>query len=378
MNFILMEINYLKITKKILFLDSQIDKKLPIENTEVINNKSFFKKHKLIEKDFSEDYGKMRLNELKSKVGICFSFGLPKEIEEQLYDFGKVVIENEDFKLKQEVDKIYNLFFFRQYKNIIVLSTAIWLVKDSCVQENNTYFITQSGYQNQTSIEMPYTLANGEHKTIELNEEELKKVEQNYSLLYPIMTKPLQDTPPVIHHSTRASTIENDKLDRSKESSFVRALINLQNARRSGQLSVKIDFYMQVLQCIYALEGMKSTKIEKTLQEVTKNLLDLTVPEQTFLANALLLSSNSTEDEIENENKSIFNTIKKAFRIRSKQSHGNKVNYSAADIENTSIMVDEYVRRVLQIVLLNPELDYNTKEEAKKVSKYFINLGKDS
>ena len=53
-----MEINYLKITKKILFLDSQIDKKLPIESTEVINNKSFFKKHKLIEKDFSEIMGK--------------------------------------------------------------------------------------------------------------------------------------------------------------------------------------------------------------------------------------------------------------------------------------------------------------------------------
>lgn len=378
MNFILMEISYLKITKKLLFLDSQIDKKLPIESTEVINNKSFFKKHKLIEKYFSKLYGKMRLEELKSKAGICFSFELPEKVEKQLYDFGKIVIENKDFKLKQEVDEIYNLPFFRQYKNIIVLSTAIWLVKDSCVQENNTYFITQSGYQNRISIEMPYTLANREHKTIELTGKELKEVEQNYFLLYSIMTKPLPVTPTVIHHSFRASTIENDKLDRSKESSFVRALINLQNARRSGQLSVKIDFYMQVLQCIYALEGMKSTKIEKTLQEVTKNLLDLTVQEQTFLANALLLSSNSTEDEIENENKSIFNTIKKAFRIRSKQSHGNKVNYSAVDIENTSIMVDEYVRRVLKNVLSRPELDYNTKEEAKKVSKYFINLGKDS
>ena len=41
-------------------------------------------------------------------------------------------------------------------------------------------------------------------------------------------------------------------------------------------------------------------------------------------------------------------------------------------------MVDEYVRRVLQNVLSRPELDYNTKEEAKKVSEYFINLGKDS
>ena len=145
----------------------------------------------------------------------------------------------------------------------------------------------------------------------ELTGKELKEVEQNYFLLYSIMTKPLPVTPTVIHHSFRASTIENDKLDRSKESSFVRALINLQNARRSGQLSVKIDFYMQVLQCIYALEGMKSTKIEKTLQEVTKNLLDLTVTEQTVLANALMLSSNSTEDEFKNENKGIFNTIKK-------------------------------------------------------------------
>ena len=373
-----MEISYLKITKKLLFLDSQIDKKLPIESTEVINNKSFFKKHKLIEKYFSKLYGKMRLEELKSKAGICFSFELPEEIEKQLYDFGKIVIENKDFKLKQQVDEIYNLPFFRQYKNIIVLSTAIWLVKDSCVQENNTYFITQSGYQNQVSIEMPYTLANGEHKTIELTEKELKKVEQNYFLLYSIMTKPLPVIPTVIHHSFRASTIENDKLDRSKESSFVRALLNLQNARRSGQLPVKIDFYMQVLQCIYALEGMKSTKIEKTLQEVTKNLLNLTVTEETILADALLLSSNSTKNEFENENKGVFNTIKKAFRIRSKQSHGNKVNYSAVDIENTSIMVDEYVRRVLQNVLSRPELDYNTKEEAKKVSEYFINLGKDS
>ena len=378
MNFILMEISYLKITKKLLFLDSQIDKKLPIESTEVINNKSFFKKHKLIEKYFSNLYGEMRLEELKSKAGICFSFELPEKIEKQLYDFGKIVIENKDFKLKQQVDEIYNLPFFRQYKNIIVLSTAIWLVKDSCVQENNTYFITQSGYQNRISIEMPYTLANGEHKTIELTGKELKEVEQNYFLLYSIMTKPLPVTPTVIHHSFRASTIENDKLDRSKESSFVRALLNLQNARRSGQLPVKIDFYMQVLQCIYALEGMKSTKIEKTLQEVTKNLLNLTVTEETILADALLLSSKSTKNEFENENKGIFNTIKKAFRIRSKQSHGNKVNYSAVDIENTSIMVDEYVRRVLQNVLSRPELDYNTKEEAKKVSEYFINLGKDS
>ncbi|HFR3771505.1 TPA: hypothetical protein ACHVGM_001965, partial [Streptococcus suis] len=55
----------------------------------------------------------------------------------------------------------------------------------------------------------------------------------------------------------------------------------------------------------------------------------------------------------------------------SKQSHGNKVTYSAREIEKTVILVDEYVRKVLQIVLPNGNLDYSTKEEAKKVFDYF-------
>lgn len=376
MNFILMEISYLKISKKINFLDSQLDKEFPSESVQVIKNKSFFKSCKSVEKNFLINYGKIRLDEFKSGVGLVFSFGLSKEIEEDLYNLGQIVIKNNDIKLKQKIDEIYSLPFLRQWKNIIVLSTAIWLVKDSCVQEHNTYFITESGYQSSNRIEMPYTLANGEHETVTLTEEELERVKENYFLLYPIMTKPLSDTPPVVHHSERVSTIENDKLDRSKESSFVRALVNLQNARRSGQLTVKIDFYMQVLQCIYALEGMKSTKIEKTLQSITQNLLNLTETEKIDFSDALTFSKIIRQDEIEQQNQSIFDTIKKAFRIRSNQSHGNKVNYTARDIERTSILVDNFVRRVLQIVLLKPELDYNNKKEAKKVSEYFTGLGK--
>ncbi len=249
------------------------------------------KKNKKLEKAFKQNYGLLRLNEFKEKTSICFTFKLPHEIEKSLYEIGLDIFKNNNTAAKQKVDNIYHLFFSRQYKNIIILSTAIWLVKDSCVQENNTYFITKSGYQSHIRIEMPYTLANGERKAIALTEEEIKQVEKNYFLLYPIMTKPLSDAPPVIHHSERASTIENDKLDRSKESSFIRALLNLQFARRSGHLPVKIDFYMQVLQCVYALEGMKSTKIEKALKNITTNLLKLNKGDENNISNIFAYST---------------------------------------------------------------------------------------
>ena len=368
MNFILMEISYLKLNKELTFLDSHLDQKLPLESVKVISSNSFFQHHKKMEGLFINNYGQSRLNELKSKLSICYSFELPDQIESDLYKLGKSVIKNHDDKLKQEIDKLYNLFFMRQYKNIITLSTAIWLVKDSCVQENNTYFFTKSGYQNHTRIEMPYTLANGEHKTISLTDGELTEVEKNYFLLYSIMARPLSTAPLTVHHTERASTIENDKLDRSKESSFVRALISLQNARRSGQLTVKIDFYMQVLQCIYGLEGMKSAKIEKTLQNITSNLLNLNPEDSQQLTQALSISNNFSSEK---GKKGLLDTIKMAFRIRSKQSHGNKVTYSAREIEKTVILVDEYVRKVLQIVLPDGNLDYSTKEEAKKVFDYF-------
>ena len=67
--------------------------------------------------------------------------------------------------------------------------------------------------------------------------------------------------------------------------------------------------------------------------------------------------------------------LKKAFKIRSKQTHGNKINESKDEIESIAIVMDNLVRTVLLLVLKNNNLNYSTKEEAKKVANYFIKLG---
>ena len=66
--------------------------------------------------------------------------------------------------------------------------------------------------------------------------------------------------------------------------------------------------------------------------------------------------------------------IKQAFQIRSMHSHGNKINYSKYEIEQIAILMDDIVRKVLQKVLKENELSYNSKEEAKKVAEFFQNL----
>ena len=66
--------------------------------------------------------------------------------------------------------------------------------------------------------------------------------------------------------------------------------------------------------------------------------------------------------------------MEKAFTIRSKQSHGNKINYDSEVITETAIKIDEYARIVLKKVLPQNKLDYNTKREAKRVNKYFNEL----
>lgn len=169
------------------------------------------------------------------------------------------------------------------------------------------------------------------------------------------MLRKLDTTPQKSYSTNLDYIVENDSIDRSKESSFIRALIALQNARLSSQLPVKIGFYIQLFQCLYGTSG-RSHKISKELSKYTAGLVSL--------------SKNLSSDE----KNDVMDVMERAFTIRSKQSHGNKINYDSEIIAETSIKIDKYARIILKMVLPQNKLDYNTKREAKEVNKCFNDL----
>lgn len=363
---IISELNFITNTPDFGFFDKALTEKIQ-QKMLVRSNKEFLKNNVQVSKKFRNAYGKMRYEEACNKMGLFYYFNFPNNMVKQLKNIRQKIIDNNDISTKKMVDNIYGLFFKKIQDNLIVLSTAIWMVKDSCVQENHTYLFANTGYENTSTILRDYSLANGEHGTIELSNSELNKVKEYYNLLMPIMLRDLKTAPKKNYSSEIAYTIEVDALDRSKESSFIRALVALQNARSSSQLPVKIDFYIQLLQCIYGLEG-KSHNIKRMLEKYTVELLNLNNKEASSFRENL--------DKIKSLNSMRENIIASAFNIRSKQTHGNKINYDNEIIKEVAIQLDEYVREVLKIVLPKKELDYSTKSGAKKVNKYFHSLAK--
>ena len=375
MNLILSEINFLNVNRTIDFFNSKCNNELKGEIFIENNDKILSLNSKKI---FIKSYGELRFKEFLKKSSICSRFEFPNEVQVLMKELMNSINEENADSIKRILDKIYQFPFAEIYNINFVFSMAVWLLKDSCVQEKNTYFITNTGYINSTQINMPYTLANGDQKNVDLNDYEWLKVEEYFELLYPIMTKPLSEKAVISYHSNESFSIITENMDRSKESSFIRALISVQQARRNGQLSVKIDFYFQALQCIFALEGIKSTVISKYIIKICTNLLNQKQSDASSIAtiisksNKLILKKNSeSNQEEQNTFKSI---LKKSFKIRSKQSHGNKINESKDEIINLAKSMDNLVRRVLLIVLKNPDLNYTTKKEAEKVADYFLKL----
>lgn len=351
---IISEISFLNYTKPFAFFNGTLTEKVQ-QTMEVQKCEDFFKRNRKASKLFIDSYGNLRYKELLGKMGLFYYFNFPKNMVNKMREIGASIVRDNDIATKKVTDDIYGLFFKKVYDNLIPLSTAIWLLKDSCVQESRTYLLSSTGYENNSSIKMSYSLANGKHSNIDLTNNELKKVEEYYNLLWPIMLRRLNVTPQKNYSSNLDYIVENDILDRSKESSFIRALVALQNARLSSQLPVKIDFYIQLFQCLYGVSG-RSCKIAKEISEYTAKLVNL------------------SKKESYKEVNEVVEVMKRAFTIRSKQSHGNKINYDIEMITETAIKIDEYARIVFRTVLPQNELDYNTKQEGKKVNKYFKDL----
>lgn len=146
-----------------------------------------------------------------------------------------------------------------------------------------------------------------------------------------------------------------DKAISTEGKSFARALIILQEARRTGVLSSKIDKYCSVLECIYAIK-----------KEHKKNISNIT---------AAYIGKDSEEQERIREN------MRDAYGVRSDGSHGDNLKYlqenNRENLVKLSTDIDDYVRRVFRKVIAVENLNYNnTSEEKARVRKYFSDLAK--
>ena len=129
----------------------------------------------------------------------------------------------------------------------------------------------------------------------------------------------------------------------------------MQEARRTGVLSSKIDKYCSVLECIYAIK-----------KEHKKNISNIT---------AAYIGNDSEEQERIREN------MRDAYGVRSDGSHGDNLKYleekDRESLVRLSNVIDDYVRRVFRKVIAVENLNYNnTSEEKARVRKYFSDLAK--
>lgn len=265
--------------------------------------------------------------------------------------------EDEFESTKKELDKKYGMKLIYLNNFAQAFSLGCWFIKDSCVTANFIYWINMfNGYNSQDTRDMPITMSNGTISEICLTDvemaEAIDRMYEAYRYLLPDESAMgrIENT-----YSVGTQVWNIDKAISTEGKSFARALIILQEARRTGGLSSKIDKYCSVLECIYAIKN-----------EHKKNISNIT---------AAYIGNDSEEQE------RIRKNMRDAYGVRSDGSHGDNLKYlQENDRENLirlATIIDDYVRRVLRKVIAVRKLNYNNSSEEKvRVRKYFSDLAK--
>ena len=324
-----------------------------------IGSKSFEFIPENIKKDINMDgmivgaNGQFLVNQKDIMVLIKKS-GLKNQIGENMYNailrkpmmvFLIPTQEKEFESTKEELDMTYGMKLIHLNNFAQAFSLGCWFVKDSCVMANFIYWIN-----------MPITMSNGTISEICLTDVEMAEAIDRMYEVYRCLLPDESAMGRVENTYSVGTQVWNiDKAISTEGKSFARALIILQEARRTGVLSSKIDKYCSVLECIYAIK-----------KEHKKNISNIT---------AAYIGKDSEEQERIREN------MRDAYGVRSDGSHGDNLKYlqenNRENLVKLSTDIDDYVRRVFRKVIAVENLNYNnTSEEKARVRKYFSDLAK--
>ena len=291
---------------------------------------------------------------------------IPENIKKDINMDGMIVGANGQFLVNQKdimvlIKKsgLKNQIGENMYNAILRKPMMVFLIptQDSCVMANFIYWINMlNGYNSQDTRDMPITMSNGTISEICLTDVEMAEAIDRMYEVYRCLLPDESAMGRVENTYSVGTQVWNiDKAISTEGKSFARALIILQEARRTGVLSSKIDKYCSVLECIYAIK-----------KEHKKNISNIT---------AAYIGKDSEEQERIREN------MRDAYGVRSDGSHGDNLKYlqenNRENLVKLSTDIDDYVRRVFRKVIAVENLNYNnTSEEKARVRKYFSDLAK--
>lgn len=306
------------------------------------------------------------LVEQKDIMVLVKKSGLKNQIGENMYNavlrkpmmcFLIPTQEDEFEATKEELDQKYGIKLIHLNNFAQAFSLGCWFIKDSCVTANFIYWINMfNGYNSQDTRDMTITMSNGTISEIRLTDVEMAEAIDRMYEVYRYLLPDVSAMGRVENAYSVGTMVWNiDKAISTEGKSFARALIILQEARRTGVLSSKIDRYCSVLECIYAIK-----------KEHKKNISNIT---------AAYIGNDSEEQERIREN------MRDAYGVRSDGSHGENLKYLQENdrekLMRLSTVIDDYVRRVFRKAISVENLNYNnTSEEKARIRKYFSDLAK--
>ena len=205
------------------------------------------------------------LVEQKDIMVLVKKSGLKNQIGENMYNavlrkpmmcFLIPTQEDEFEATKEELDQKYGIKLIHLNNFAQAFSLGCWFIKDSCVTANFIYWINMfNGYNSQDTRDMTITMSNGTISEIRLTDVEMAEAIDRMYEVYRYLLPDESAMGRVENAYSVGTMVWNiDKAISTEGKSFARALIILQEARRTGVLSSKIDRYCSVLECIYAIK----------------------------------------------------------------------------------------------------------------------------
>lgn len=318
------------------------------DRTKKLNIYAFLERMK-----FKEDFGNIAFENIK-KLPIIYYLFPSNEVEIHIPPA---------FDLLESLDIFYQRKNYNFQAIVIAFSMACWMVKDCCVTSTEFYqFNCFNAYRVRNKIENIYTLSNGMIDSVYFDRNEINKAIKLTPLIYEYMLQKKKVPADILKrfdelylqkNNGGKATLNIEGLLDPDNNSFCRALVFLQQARKSGYLIAKIEKYCSTLECLFAIQEKHKINI--------KNIT------------AAYIGNKENAQRIRND-------MHEAFGIRSDFSHGDYIKYlkhhSDIELKELSQRIDQYVRNVFTKILKEPDKNYNLKTR-NNVKNYFSRIAKE-